>query len=272
MGGPDTESGTWHYGLMARWWAEFNVAKPHELAYYKSAIEKHGEPVLDLGCGTGRFLIPLRAAGLDIDGTDVSADMIALARAQADKLESKPALFVQASHELELKRRYRTIDLCGVFGIGGRRDRDQQALRRIYEHLEPGGALLIIHVLPYSSGQSVETWAEWLPGHRPPLPAPWPEEGDRRRCADGDELENVAREVEFDPLRQDVTLEIRARLWRGESMLKEESYTLRSCIYFAQEIVLMLKDAGFSDTSIEGNYTGQAATPDDDTVIFVARK
>ena len=33
---------------------------------------------LDLGCGTGRLLVPLVQTGLDLDGCDVSLDMLAL--------------------------------------------------------------------------------------------------------------------------------------------------------------------------------------------------
>ncbi len=73
----DAESGTWHYGLIARWWAEFNSATPEELAYFRAAIRRFGEPAHDLGCGTGRILMPLLAEGFDVDGSDVSADMIA---------------------------------------------------------------------------------------------------------------------------------------------------------------------------------------------------
>jgi hypothetical protein len=36
------ESGTWHHGLIARWWAEFNVADSAELAYYGRAIRRYG--------------------------------------------------------------------------------------------------------------------------------------------------------------------------------------------------------------------------------------
>jgi hypothetical protein len=43
-------------------------------------------------------------------------------------------------------------------------------------------------------------------------------------------------------------------------------------VYFAQEICLMLANAGFQDVVIEGNYTGLPATGDDGMVIFVARK
>ena len=89
------ETQTWHYGLVARWWAEFNVAEPHELAYYREAIGRFGEPAIDLGCGTGRYVVPLSAEGLDVDGVDVSADMIALATAQAEKAAATPRLYVQ---------------------------------------------------------------------------------------------------------------------------------------------------------------------------------
>lgn len=79
------EHGTWHYGLVARHWAQLSQAKPEDLACFEAAIRRFGEPALDLGCGTGRVLIPLLAAGLDVDGSDVSADMVAAARAKASE-------------------------------------------------------------------------------------------------------------------------------------------------------------------------------------------
>ena len=66
---------TWHYGLVARWWAEFNAPGPDELAFYRGVIERDGQPALDLGCGAGRLLLPLLSAGLDVDGCDISPDM-----------------------------------------------------------------------------------------------------------------------------------------------------------------------------------------------------
>ena len=122
-----TEFGTWHHGLVARWWAEFNVAEPEELAYFGAAIRKFCEPALDLGCGTGRILFPLIAEGLDVDDVDISADMIALAQAGAAKRGFKPKLTVQPMHELDIARMYRTIYMCGAFGLGGRLDYDRRA-------------------------------------------------------------------------------------------------------------------------------------------------
>ena len=224
------ESGTWHHGLIARWWAEFNVAEPEELAYFRAAIRRFGEPALDTGCGTGRILIPLLTGGLDVDGSDISADMIALTEAQAKKAGFAPRLTVQPMHELDLGRAYRTIYMCGSFGIGGRRDHDREALRRAYRHLEPGGALLIANYeFPYAD-RDEKGWARWLPGHRVGIPHEWPTEGDRRRTSDGDEIELLSRLAELDPLEQRRTLEMRARLWRGGQMVKEETYRLKQSL------------------------------------------
>lgn len=68
----------WHHGLVAREWAEFATDGGPEGAFFQRLIERSGEPALDLGCGTGRLLLPMRRAGLDVDGCDYSEDMLAL--------------------------------------------------------------------------------------------------------------------------------------------------------------------------------------------------
>jgi len=266
-----TEFETWHHGLIARWWAEFNVGTPEELAYFRAAIQKFGEPALDLACGTGRILFPLLADGFEVDGSDISADMIALAALEAKKRGVKPKLTVQPMHELDMGRTYRTIYMCGLFRLGGRRDHDREALKRAYGHLEPGGALLITQQgIPY--GDDEKGWAEWIPGHRDHIPGEWPTNGNRRTAADGDEIELLSRVAELDPFEQRITQEMRARLWHQGKVVKEEEYSLRINLYFPQEIPLMLDEAGFRDVAVEAGYTGRPATADDGWVAFVARK
>ena len=266
-----SESGTWHHGLVARWWAEFNVAPPDVLAYFSGAIRRFGEPALDLGCGTGRILIPLVREGFDVDGVDVSADMIAEAKAEADRLGLKPSLRVQPFHELESDRRYHTIFICGAFGLGGRRDRDREALRRIHHLLEPDGALLIAeHEFPYAV-EDERKWARWLTGHRADIPREWSNDGERRTTRSVDAIEIETRLVDFNPLEQTEVAEIRARLWHEGAIINEEIHTLGMCLYFAQEIRSMLEEAGFRSVSIESGFTGQPASPEDQMVAFLAR-
>ena len=66
--------------------------------------------------------MPLLEAGLDVDGVDVSEDMIDLARAMPPSEPAiQPMLVAQAKQDLDLSRRYRTIFMVGVFEIGGNR-------------------------------------------------------------------------------------------------------------------------------------------------------
>src|ERR671937_2160278 len=154
-----TEPQTWHYGLIADYWAEFNDDfRAFEIPYFRRYVERGGGPALDVACGTGRVLIPLLRAGLDVDGCDVSADMVARCRAKAERAGLSPTLWVQPMHELDPPRFYRTIYVCGAFGLGSTREQDTEALRRFRDCLEPGGTLLIDTEMPYADAH------EWRDG------------------------------------------------------------------------------------------------------------
>jgi SAM-dependent methyltransferase len=260
---------TWHYGLVARWWAEFNEAEPDELAFYQGFIERDGQPALDLGCGTGRLLLPLVRAGLDVDGCDLSADMLALCRERAERDGLAPNLYQQAFHELDLPRTYRTIFICDSFGIGGNREQNMEALRRCGRQLAPGGVLVFNTYLP---DDDPESWNSWLPDRRAALPEAWPETDLRKRAADGDEIAISSRLVALDPLALRQTRQIRARLWREGEIIAEEEGTLQEYLHCYHDVRLMLASAGFADVAVLGGYRGDPATAEDTMVTFVARK
>ncbi len=94
---------TWHHGLIARWWANFNLDGP-EIAFFRSYVAA-GQPALDVGCGSGRLLVPWVSDGLGVDGVDASADMIEACRGAARAAGCEPALYVQPTHRLDLRRR-----------------------------------------------------------------------------------------------------------------------------------------------------------------------
>jgi SAM-dependent methyltransferase len=257
---------TWHYGLVAEWWAEFNTDGP-EIEYFGQFVER-GQPALDAGCGTGRLLLPWLRAGYDVDGSDVSADMIALCRQQARREGLRPTLLVQPLHALRPERRYQTIVVCGVFGLGTTRTQDQQGLERIRQCLEPGGTLLLDNQVPYAVASR---WKRWTTTDRGELPTAWPEAGDRRQAADGSELELRSRTVAVDPLDQTHTLEIRVQKWAAGELLATEEHTLSMRSYFRDELLLMLEHAGFDDIDVRGDYSSDPPTPDHEYLVFIAQ-
>jgi SAM-dependent methyltransferase len=256
--------------LVAKWWSEFNDDfRPHEIAYFQRHIESDGQPALDVACGTGRLLLPYLRAGLDVDGCDVSADMIELCREKAAREGLSPTLFVQAMHELDPPRTYKTIFVCGAFGLGSTREQDLEALRRFHEYLEPDGRLLLDIEVPYADSKQ---WLYWLKEERAKLPEARKPTGERRRASDGTEYALRARLIELDPLAQRVTLSMHAEQWREGLLQAEEDHVLNIGLYFRNEVLLMLERAGFTNVIVQGDHNDSQATSDDDFLVFVATK
>jgi SAM-dependent methyltransferase len=239
---------TWHYGLVAEWWAEFKVEGP-EIEYFGQFVER-GQPALD------------------VDGCDASADMVALCRERARREGLEPTVFVQALHELDPPRRYRTIVVCGVFGLGSTRAQDEQALRRLHASLEPGGLLALDIEVPWAN---VRRWPQWTRAEREQLPEPWPASGERSRAADGSEYEFRTRALEIDPLDQTLVLEIRAEKFSDGRLVTVEEHTLSMRMYFPTELLLLLDRAGFADVDVRGDHNDAQPTPDDDFLVYLAR-
>lgn len=55
-----------------------------DVAVYRGYADYVGSPILELGCGTGRLLVPLAQAGLEVHGLDRSPAMLARARARLE--------------------------------------------------------------------------------------------------------------------------------------------------------------------------------------------
>ena len=264
----ENATGTWHHGLVAAWWAEFNDDfRPHEVAYYRSAVARLGGPVLDAGCGAGRVMVPLLRDGHDVDGCDVSADMIDACRSKATAAGFEPRLFVQALDEIETGRRYRTIIVCGVFGLGSTRERDLAALRSMRELLEPDGALLVDVEMPYADARH---WRYWPTNERASLPETLESPSRRRRASDGSEYAMSSRIVTLDPLEQRMEMEIGAELWRSGALEAAETHRLAIGMYFKNEMLMMLERVGFTRIELHGEHEVRPPTGDDEFVVFVA--
>jgi SAM-dependent methyltransferase len=258
---------TWHYGLMARHWAENNTTGP-EIAYYQRQIEQNGQPALDAGCGTGRLLIPFLRAGLDVDGCDISGDMLAYCQQTAEREGLSPRLYRQALHMLDLPRKYQTIVICGTFGIGGSRQQDFEVLQRFYDHLLPGGLLVLDGEVAYSDAK---LWPLWQKEGRTHLPEPWPESVGKLP-EDGNESELHYRLVAVDPFEQQTTGEMRMLLFKDKQLATDDTYTLTSNYYFRNEMRLLLEKAGFTVESEKGDWTDTDATADHANIVYFARK
>lgn len=225
--------------------------------------------MLDVACGAGRLLLPLLQAGIDIDGCDISGDMLYHCQKKAAREGFSPHLYEQPMHSFIIPRRYRTIYICGSFGLAGSRENDLAALLRCYEHLEEGGALLLNVQAEYTSPES---WNIWLTENGGSLPQPWPEDGVRRTAMDGSENIAYFRYVHIDPLDQRYHRQVRLEKWVSSEIVASEVYDLHGNMYFKNEVMLMLEVAGFREVVVYGDYSDEIATANHEEIIFQALK
>lgn len=161
--GVPREHGHYEYhGLMAETWdlLRGDPSGRFDEDFYRQMIARYGEPVLDLGCGTGRLLLAFLQSGVEIDGVDLSPEMLGLCRAKAGASGLVAALYEQSLEELDLPRQYRTILApSSVLQLIPDPGAVRQAMRRIVAHLAMGGVLVAPFMTLWRAGMPLQR--EW---------------------------------------------------------------------------------------------------------------
>lgn len=120
-----------------------------ERAFYLDYATKANGPVLEPMCGTGRLLIPMLAAGIDIEGFDASEHML-----DALKKKSPNApVWQQFVQNFTSEKKYQLIFVpFGSWGLITDKQAAKKSLKNMYQHLAAGGTLLLeidtVHSLP----------------------------------------------------------------------------------------------------------------------------
>lgn len=133
--------------------AEYYDASPvvqnrADVAFYVSAAKEFGEPVLELGCGSGRVTVAVAKAGFKITGLDLSLKMLAQAEEKAGKLPAEireRVNFVQGNMtNFELADRF-WLAIIPFRPFQHLLDVKQQlaCLQCVHKHLQPGGRLVL---------------------------------------------------------------------------------------------------------------------------------
>ena len=78
----DVDPADFYTGIVAEMYAPLKAVS-QEAGPYAAFIRETGVPALELGCGDGDPLLALRHLGLDVEGVDSSADMLARCRQRA---------------------------------------------------------------------------------------------------------------------------------------------------------------------------------------------
>lgn len=233
-------------GLLASTWdlLRGDTSKWSDRPFYRRAIERYGEPALDVGCGTGRLLLDYLAAGIDVEGVDNSPEMLALCREKARALGLRPTLHEQRMQALDLPRRYRTIIVpSSSFQLLADPADASEAMRRFFAHLDPGGALVMPFMIPENTATT--NWKVSAEAVRP-------EDGARVRRSSRSTYDVVTQvQHEWD----------RFEVLRDSTVVTSEE-PLRSDVrwYTQEQAVALYLAVGFRQIRIVRGFTEEPAT------------
>lgn len=238
-------------------WENVRTLGRQDIAFWRALARRQRGRVLELGCGTGRLLVPLARAGADMTGIDRSVPMLDRARVRARGLarQARPSLVRGDIRALP----FAASSFDAVIAPYGMlqsllRDRDLSAALREAARVLRRGALLGVDLVP-------------------DLPA-WEEYGPRRRLSGRSSTGSQITLVES--VRQDR----RRRLTVFRERFTERLGTIRRTRIFSltfrtlpiAAVVRHVERAGFRVESLLGDYRGRPWDPRAETWIILARR
>lgn len=220
-----------------------------DAAFYRALAEETGGPVLEVGCGTGRVLMPIAALGIPCVGVDASPAMLAALRAKnpppnLELVESRMETFDLGARRFALvtspfRAFLHLLDVPSQLA----------ALANIRRHLAAGG------VFAFDIFDPKLAWID-APGANERLDATF--------TIDGVETRRFAK------VRTDLATQIMEVTFRFEPAQTDGNTTVRLRWFYRYEIEHLLARAGFTDVTIYGGYDRRPWRPQGETVI-VAR-
>jgi SAM-dependent methyltransferase len=123
------------------------VQRTRDIAFYVDSVKKYGEPVLELGCGTGRVTTAIAEAGYRVVGLDISEKMLerAVAKRKALPTPVRDRLFLLEGDmtKFSVGGKFRTIIIpFRPFQDLVETAQQMACLNCVKDHLEPEGRLI----------------------------------------------------------------------------------------------------------------------------------
>jgi ubiquinone/menaquinone biosynthesis C-methylase UbiE len=116
-----------------------------DIQFYKRYAEQQGSPVLELGCGTGRLLIPIARTGIECYGLDFDREMLSICEKKVQEGNLRNVHLSHASmDDFQYDKKFSLIyipfrSFQHLLSV----EKQIQCLKLVREHLQDKGVFLI---------------------------------------------------------------------------------------------------------------------------------
>ena len=244
----------------------YDHARVKDIGFFVDYSRELNGRTLELGCGTGRVLIPTAAAGCEITGLDLSNYMLGKCR---EKLVKQPA---EVQERVKLVRGnmtgFDTGETYQLITIPFRAfqhlvsiEEQKGCLTSIKKHLAPGGLLIfdVFHPYPPRLVHNPEymTEVEDLPETQLP---------------DGRTVRRTSRIAGFHRDQQYNDIELIYYISHPDGRTERLVQAFRMRYYFRYELEHLLDLCGFRVVELFGDFNKSEFSSDSPEMIFVSEK
>lgn len=236
--------------------------RTQDLAFYCHAARRYGDPVLELGCGTGRITLAIGEAGYRIVGVDISEKMLERAAEKRAAMRREARERVQLIQgdmtQFDLGEKFRTIVIpFRPFQHLLEVEQQMACLDCARKHLAGNGRLVVdffqtdperMHDPMFLNESRLMEYA---------LP-------DGRHVALSERVAAFHRGLQ----RNDVEMIFQVKHGDGRQERLVMAWTLR--YFFRYEVEHLLVRCGFHLEAVYGNFDGSALSDGSPEMIFVA--
>lgn len=224
-----------------------------DVEYYYSRLKDIKGEILEPAVGTGRILIPLASKGLDIEGFDISNDMLDICRRNLKDENLDINIFKDDLVNFSLDKKYEAIIIpTGTFLLITNREDSIKSLKSIYKHLNDGGKFIVDISLEFSNEIGKSSVRYWNKN-------------------DNEVITLDSKTIEIDYINQVFINHNRYERWLNKSLFQTELEEFKMRWYGVEEFKNILEDIGFKDISISSNYTyGKYPEKIEDVITFEA--
>ena len=214
--------------------------------FYTALAVESGGPVLELGCGTGRILVPIARSGISITGLDSSGTMLEICRRKLDRnLPAQVELVLSDMRDFDLCREYALVIAPFRSFQHLETAEDQLAcLSSAVRHMRSGGTFVLDLFNPDMRRiMDISNSEEY--GSEEPFMMP-----------DGRRIMRRFRTVSTDLPEQVMDCEIIYHVQHPDRTIERRIHSFRMRWLFRWEAEHLLERAGLRVVEVAGNYHG----------------
>lgn len=232
--------------------------KGNDLDFYFEMADTFGDPILEIGVGTGRVALDLAYEGFYITGIDNSKKMLDVAENNLVTLPEENRSLLELVHaDMRTFKINKQFPLCIIpfrAFLHNLNQKDQlRTLKQIYDHLQPGGIVALDLFVPLYHLFTKEEWFDDV---------------SEDELAEEHSHVNINIHVKHDPAEQVLRI-TNTYVQNGEP---DQSATMHYRYIFRYEMQALLLAAGFKTLEVYGGFERQPYNYHSGIMVFIAQK